>query len=161
MFHRLTLKRQIGKCLRVGKWNHSLLRRKTSPASFPRRGPASPHEAMFGQLILEFQGDTSSTEEILGPDLACSKPGLDKSTSFESCISSQSYFYPSVPFQRLSFPRPFTAHIMPWRTLQWGRTPDNSKLLFHQSFFLFEEDEPWANICCQSSSFCWGRLALS
>ena len=26
---------------------------------------------------------------------------------------------------------------------------------------LFEEDQPWANICDQSSSFCWGRLALS
>ena len=28
-------------------------------------------------------------------------------------------------------------------------------------FLFFEEDYPWANICCKSSSFCWGKLALS
>ena len=27
--------------------------------------------------------------------------------------------------------------------------------------FFFREDWPWANICHQSSTFCWGRLALS
>ena len=28
-------------------------------------------------------------------------------------------------------------------------------------FFFFEEDQPWPNVCRQSSSFCWGRLVLS
>ena len=35
---------------------------------------------------------------------------------------------------------------------QWESTARN--------FFFCEEDHTCANICCQSSSFCWGRLTL-